>query len=263
MKLLLKIALCGCLTAAVGIAQRGGGGGHAGGGGGHMGGGGMGGGGYRGGGGMGGGGYRGGGGYVGGGGYRGYGGGGYGYRGYGYGYRGYGYGYRGWGYGGYYWPYYASWGLGYGYYPSYAYYPGYYGYDNSYYPSYAYSAPADYGYQAYQQQPSSNVTVIYPPSQGATIYERPNPVVREYDQYGQPSGGGASVNSAPSGSPVYLIAFHDHTIRAAVAYWVDGNVLHYVTSQHESKQVMLDTVDRDLSRQLNAERHVAFTLPSR
>jgi endonuclease YncB( thermonuclease family) len=92
--------------------------------------------------------------------------------------------------------------------------------------------------------------------------------VREYDQYGQQVGGGgngygnaaAATNSGPT---LYLIAFRDHTIRAVVAYWVDGNTLHYVTADHESKQVLLDSVDRDMSRQINAERHVQFSLPSR
>lgn len=104
------------------------------------------------------------------------------------------------------------------------------------------------------------MTVIYPaPAQAApsTGYaERANPVVGEYDQYGQeikPSGGGA---------PIYLLAFTDHTIRAAAAYWVDGKTLHYVTLEKEQKQAPLDTVDRDLSLQLNRERRVPFSLPA-
>jgi hypothetical protein len=50
-------------------------------------------------------------------------------------------------------------------------------------------------------------------------------------------------------------------IRAAASYWVDGGTLHYVTLQREEKQVPLDTVDRDLSLQLNRERRVSFQLP--
>ena len=55
------------------------------------------------------------------------------------------------------------------------------------------------------------------------------------------SGGGsaACIASRRNAAPVYLIAFRDHTIRAAVAYWVDGNTLHYVTLEHESKQALL------------------------
>ena len=92
----------------------------------------------------------------------------------------------------------------------------------------------------------------------------PNPAVREYDQYGQQMGGGsAAASQAPNTAPVYLIAFRDHTIRAAVAYWVDGNTLHYVTLEHESRQALLSAVDNDLSKELNRERRVTFSLPVR
>ena len=252
MKRVLRIALCCTLAVGVGVAQRGGG--HGGGGIGHGGGGfsrggfsrgvGMGGGGFSRGVGIGGGGFSRGVG-IGGGVYRGgfgrsWGYGGYGYRGY-RGYRGY--------YGGYY-PYYGfGFGLGYGYWPY---------YDNYYdYPYYSYPA---YSYPAYD--PSPNVTVINaPPSAPSTVYvERPNPVIREYDQYGQEIN--RPTSAANSGPPVYLIAFHDHTIRAATAYWTEGGTLHYVTLEHEQKQVPLGTVDRDLSGQLNRERRVAFSLPA-
>jgi hypothetical protein len=88
--------------------------------------------------------------------------------------------------------------------------------------------------------------------------DRARPVTREYDQFGQeirPAGAGA-------GSPVYLIAFNDHIIRAAVSYFVDGRTLHYVTLEREERQVPLDTVDRALSLQLNRERQVPFQLPA-
>jgi len=68
-------------------------------------------------------------------------------------------------------------------------------------------------------------------------------------------------SAAANSSPIYLIATKDQAIRAAAWYWVDGRTLHYVTLQHEEKQVPLDTVDRDLSLQLNRERRVAFQLP--
>jgi len=109
---------------------------------------------------------------------------------------------------------------------------------------------------AAQQQP--NVTVIYPPQQSA-----PTAVVREYDEYGQEvrrapaASGGASSNG---GSPIYLIAFKDHTIKPAAAYWVEGNTLHYVTLERQQIQVSLDSVDRSMSEQLNRERRVAFSL---
>ncbi len=253
MRVLVQVVLCGLVVVGTAPAQRGGvgGGGVRGG---------MGGGGMRGG--MGGGGFRGGGGFGGGfrggnngfGGFRGGVGGFGGFRGGVVGVRGFrGYG----GYGGYYsgyWPYYGypAWGFGFG-----GYWPGYSYGDYWDYP-YASSYPG-YSYPAYYSTPS--VSVVYPPQQTASapVYvERANPVMHEYDQYGQEIGPGAS---GVASSPIYLIAFKDGVIRAAASYWVDGSTLHYVTLQHEEKQVAMDTIDRDLSLQLNRERRVPFQLP--
>ncbi|HLK65437.1 MAG TPA: hypothetical protein VKU19_18490 [Bryobacteraceae bacterium] len=241
MRVLLPIALC-FLVAGTASAQRGGGGGgmHGGGGGGFHGGGMSGGGGFRGGG-FSGGGFRGGVGNFGG--FRG----GVGFREFGF--RGFGAGF----YGGY-WPYYYPY-LGYGF--GYGYGPDYYDYAYPYnYSGYA-AAPADYS-QGYASS-SPNVTVVYPSQAQTGPPERVSPVTREYDEYGQEvrrSGGGGG-----AASPIYLIAFKDHAIGAAAAYWVDGHTLHYVTLQHEEKQASLDTVDRDFTMQLNRERHVPIQLP--
>jgi hypothetical protein len=53
----------------------------------------------------------------------------------------------------------------------------------------------------------------------------------------------------------------DGTIRAVLSYSADGASLHYVTLDHEQKQVPLSSLDRALSERLNRERHVAFRLP--
>ena len=257
MRLLWQVSLCCLLAAGFGMAQRGGGGGARGGGGGMRGGGGFGGG-MRGGGGVGGGVYGGG---MRGGGFNGFRGGfgsvtlnrnsgrigAFGFRN---GFRDFDdrFGFGGFGFGlGYgFWPY-----AGIGYWPGYGY-PGY-GYYSSYFPGYDYYASYDYGYTTYQ--PSPNVTVIYPPQSAAPPLsaERARPVTREYDQYGQ--------EIRPAGSPLYLIAFTDHTIRAAISYRVDGNTLHYTTTEREEKEAPLNTVDRALSMQLNRERQVPFQLP--
>lgn len=154
--------------------------------------------------------------------------------------RGFGY-HPAYGYG-YYWPYlYSGFGLGYSYWPS------YYGY------------PYGYSYPPYYSSPSPNVTVVYPQSpqsaQTASA-EHATPAIHSYDEYGQEVKHSAS----SGGSPIYLIASRDHVIRAVVAYWVAGSMLHYVTLQHEEKELSLDSVDRDLSAQLNRERHVPFSL---
>jgi hypothetical protein len=141
--------------------------------------------------------------------------------GFGYPYYGYGYGY-GWGYPGYY-----------DYYPySYSYPSAYYGYPSYYDAGYG-SAPVVVNQTYAQPNPAPSVqTGEYPPQ-----YQQPN---RE---------------------TLYLIAFRDHRIFAAIAYWVEGDTLHYVTREHEQGQVALDGVDRAFSEQLNRDRHVEFRLP--
>lgn len=252
------LVLAGSLVAFTGYARsagHGGGGGHGGGAGGaHMSGGGMGraGGGFSrgGGGGVRSGGYgygnRGGVGYRGGAGYRG---------GYGYGRAGYGrYGYGRYGYYGGYYPY---WGLGYGAYwdPFWWDYPYYddssYGYA---YPDYSYSYPdngyypdSGYGYQGEQPPVVINQSIPYqapPPA---------NPQVREYTK---------PPNDQTDYSPVmYLIALKNNAILAALTYWTDHGELYYVNLQHETKQVPLSSVDRELSQRLNQQQHVSFRLP--
>jgi len=62
-------------------------------------------------------------------------------------------------------------------------------------------------------------------------------------------------------SNVYLIAFKDQVIRAALEYSVDGNMLTYVTLQGKRVQAPLDSIDRGFSEQLNRERNLDFRLP--
>jgi hypothetical protein len=59
----------------------------------------------------------------------------------------------------------------------------------------------------------------------------------------------------------YLIAFKDHTIYSAVAYWVDGDTLHYFTSANTHNQVSLSLIDRDLTERLNKESGLDVKLP--
>jgi hypothetical protein len=61
---------------------------------------------------------------------------------------------------------------------------------------------------------------------------------------------------------IFLIAMKDHTIYAANSYWVEENMLSYITVQGTENSVSMDLVDRDLSRRLNKDRKVAFGLPN-
>jgi hypothetical protein len=68
------------------------------------------------------------------------------------------------------------------------------------------------------------------------------------------------VNS-PALTPLYALAFKDHTIEAVTAYWTDGSMLHYLTRQGAHVQVRLNFLDRDLTTTLNKMKNPEFTLP--
>lgn len=123
------------------------------------------------------------------------------------------------------------------------------GYDNSYAPQ----EPAP-------QQP--NVTVIYPPQQHATpvmIQAGPD---GEYTTMRQRQPATVYQPAEPAAdSTRYLLAFKDHTIYSAVAYWADGDTLHYFTTGNTHNQASLSLIDRELTDRLNRELGIDFKLP--
>lgn len=60
----------------------------------------------------------------------------------------------------------------------------------------------------------------------------------------------------------YYIALKDHHIYLAVAYWVEGNTLHYFLAGNTHNQVSLSLVDYDLTRRLNRESGTEVRLPA-
>jgi hypothetical protein len=123
-----------------------------------------------------------------------------------------------------------------------------------------------YSQQPMQQQP--NVTVIYPPQPAPVIVnqfgQRPEP--RDMAAGGNPEPVSvyqpADQADQPASTDHYLIALKDHTIYAAVAYWVNGDTLHYFTSGNVHNQASLSLVDRDLTARLNKESGVEVKLPA-
>lgn len=133
------------------------------------------------------------------------------------------------------------------------------------------------GYAPQDQPPASapppnNVTVVYPPSQHASpVMIQAGP---DGEYYGPGQRQGATVYEAPrrtaaavedqpepADSNHYLIAFKDHTIYSAVAYWADGDTLHYFTSGNTHNQASVSLIDRDLTERLNREMGTDFKLP--
>ncbi len=51
----------------------------------------------------------------------------------------------------------------------------------------------------------------------------------------------------------YLIQFRDRTVIQVVAYWVEGDTLHYITAPNIHNQASLSLLDLDKTAKLNAE----------
>ena len=61
----------------------------------------------------------------------------------------------------------------------------------------------------------------------------------------------------------YLIAYKNHSVYAALAYWVEDDTLHYVTTQNTHNQASLALIDIELTKNLNQARNVPFSVPGR
>lgn len=133
---------------------------------------------------------------------------------------------------------------------------GYYGYDPSV-PLAAQSAPAYDSNAANYASPDQSPVVVINQAYG-------NPPDNPYNE--PPDPGYQRFGTAPIPAPdpeptLYMIALRDHSIVAAIGYWVQGDTLNYITQDGNQNQVSLALVDRDFSKQLNDDRHVDFRLP--
>lgn len=133
------------------------------------------------------------------------------------------------------------------------------------------------GFDPYvQQQPQ--VTVVYPPPQPPVVINQSfgapaQPMVQELPAgearedvtdikvYQAPSRSSEEMAAAAPSAPYYLVALKDHSIYSAVAYWIDGDTLHYFTNGNIHNRVSLALVDRELTERLNRERQVDVRLP--
>ena len=138
-------------------------------------------------------------------------------------------------------------------------------YTGGYYPPY----PAPDGGQA-----GGNVTVVYPPQAApVTIINQIPPAAAPaqpaapqegFQTYQAPAENTASApaaENAQGNDEYYLIAFKDHSIYPALAYWVEGDTLHYFTKGNVHNQVSLLLVDKPLTERLNSERNISMHLP--
>ena len=80
------------------------------------------------------------------------------------------------------------------------------------------------------------------------------------------AAGGSAAGSGDLLAPAedyYLIAYRNRSIYAALTWWVEGNTLHYVTTQNTHNQAALDLIDLDKTIRLNQDRDIPFSIPGR
>lgn len=113
------------------------------------------------------------------------------------------------------------------------------------------------------QQP--NVTVVYPPQPAPVIINQFGPGAMPPVASGQEPGNPYQPVTAQADDQAsadhYLIALTDHTIYSVIAYWVDGDTLHYFTAGNTHNQASLSLVDRPLTERLNRESGMEVKLP--
>ena len=73
------------------------------------------------------------------------------------------------------------------------------------------------------------------------MYVQPPPAPAVWDA-------GAAAQAKKYEDTLFLLAMKDGTIRAVLAYWVEGATVHYVTMDHEQKQTPLSSLDHSLER---------------
>ena len=148
-------------------------------------------------------------------------------------------------------------------------YGGYGGYDDSgYYDSYG-------GYSGGAPPAQPNVTIVNTPPPAAA----PPVVINQYfggpppaqaDDQGNQSvrfyqpqlqQGAESAVAGPD-ARTYLIAYKDHSVYTALAYWVEDHTLHYVTTQNTHNQADLSLIDIDFTKKLNSDRSLPFSVAS-
>lgn len=145
----------------------------------------------------------------------------------------------------------------YGYPWGYSYYiPGYFDYldaDSYYDPAYGAPAPAAPPYPAEPASPQQPVIInqyfgTQSPAQDTTA---PAPSAND---------GRTPANSSTPAN-YYLIAYKNHSVYPALAYWVEDKTLHYVTTENTQNMASLDLIDLSLTKRLNQSNEVPFSIP--
>lgn len=142
------------------------------------------------------------------------------------------------------------------------YFDSYYGSD--YFSPYSPAYPYDGSAFAPPQAPPPQVAA--PPAPPVIINQYfggppPGPYDQAPSQASQSSGSLSNdPRAAAAGDNYYLIAYKNHSVYTALAYWVEDKTLNYVTAGNTHNQASLDLIDLDLTKTLNQARGVPFSI---
>jgi hypothetical protein len=132
-------------------------------------------------------------------------------------------------------------------------------------------ASADFWNSLYSPPPVNAGYAFQPPP----VLQPPPVIINQYFDSRRPQPPMEDVppviedNGLKPGDPLsdpqnyYLIQYKDHTIYSALAYWVEGDTLHYVTTQNTHNQASLSLIDLDKTYKLNEDRSVPFSIPGK
>jgi len=116
--------------------------------------------------------------------------------------------------------------------------------------------PDNYG-DSYTVLPSAIVAI--PVIQQAYAPPQPTasaPARSEMREYHWPSSG-----SEDSSATTFSLVSKDGRVQSATAVWVQGNALCYYTPDQSTGRMLIDSIDRESTRQLNAGKQLNFWLP--
>ena len=105
--------------------------------------------------------------------------------------------------------------------------------------------------------PAPSVTVAIPQVVAALPARPPElPIRPEVHEYNWPSS--PSDSSAAS----FSIVSKDGRVQSATAVWVQDDTLRYVTPDGSESRMPIDSIDRQATRQRNAEKQLNICLPA-
>lgn len=105
-------------------------------------------------------------------------------------------------------------------------------------------------------RPGQTIIIVMPPQQAP-----PPEGVHQDAQETRQSVPAEDLTGRSNEPAQFFIALKDHSVYSAVAYWVQGETLHYVTAPGSHNLVSLALVDRTLTARLNAKARVPLVLP--